>query len=125
MTILSRDGYIRLTYESFLKYEMLHLFSGMDEERPTASGVGANFSTITGYTEWVTHDSPAITIGWDWEVTGVQGKARLVQTGTPGRNLMFVDQHGQDLGPAQTTAMLLDWLNAFHWQAETLTAISI
>jgi hypothetical protein len=125
MAILSQDGYIRLTFESFQQFEMVHLFSGMDEDRPIASGVGANSSTITGYTEWLSHTVPAITIGWDWEVTGVQGKARLIQTSTPGRNLMFVDQHGQDLGPAQTTAMLVDWLNIFHWQAETLRAISI
>jgi hypothetical protein len=124
MAILSRDGYIRLTFESFQQLEMVHLFSGIDEDRPIASGVGANSSTITGYTEWVSHGTPAISIGWDWEVTGAQGMARLIQTGTPGSNLMFVDQHGQDLGPAQTTAMLVDWLNTFHWQTETLSTIS-
>jgi Domain of unknown function (DUF4902) len=124
MAILSQDGYIRLTFESFQQLEMVHLFSGIDEDRPIASGVGANSSTITGYTEWVTHDSPAISIGWDWEVTGAQGKAHLIQTGTPGSNLMFVDQHGQDLGPAQTTAVLVNWLNTFPWQTETLSAIS-
>ena len=124
MAILSRDGYVRLTFESFQQLEMGHLFSGIDGDRPIASGVGANSSTITGYTERVSHGTPAISIGWDWEVTGAQGKARLIQTGTPGSNLMFVDQRGQNLGPAQTTAMLVDWLNTFHWQTETLSAIS-
>jgi hypothetical protein len=119
-----RDGYIRLTSESFLQVEILHLFSGMDEDRPIVIGAGANSSTITGYTEWASHGTPAISIGWDWELIGVQGKAQLIQTGTPGSNLMFVNQHGLDMGSAKTTAMLVDWLNTFHWQTDTLSAIS-
>ena len=124
MPIISQDGYIRLTFESFLQLEMVHLFSGVDEDRPIDGGVGANSSALTGYTEWISRTVPAITIGWDWEVTGVLGKVCLIQTGIPGRNLMFVDQHGQDLGSAQTAAMLVDWLNTFDWQTETLSAIS-
>lgn len=122
--ILSRDGYIRLTFESLQQVGMAHLLSGMDEDRPIAMGTGASSYPITGYTEWVSHGTPAISIGWDWELIGVQGKAQLIQTGTPGSNLMFVDQHGHDLGSAQTKLLMAAWLNAFNWQTETLGAIT-
>lgn len=122
--ILSRDGYIRLTFESFQQVEMVHLFSGMDEDRPITMGTGASLHPITGYTEWVSHDTPAISIGWDWELIGTQGKALLIQTGTPGSNMMLVDQHGNDLGPARTKQSIAAWLSMFAWQAETLEAIT-
>lgn len=122
--MLSRDGYIRLEFEYFQQLEMIHLFSGMDDNRPVISGVGANSSAITGFTEWVSHGTPAITIGWDWELIGAQGKACLIQTGIPGRNLMFVNQQGQDLGSEQTSLILVDWLKVFDWQTEALNAIS-
>lgn len=122
--ILSQDGYIRLTFESFLQLEMVHLISGMDEDRPAANGTGASSFAIAGYTEWLSRTVPTITIGWDWQLTGVQGEARLIQTGTPGRNLMFIDRHGQDIGPEQTAVKLVDWLSTFDWQTETLGAIS-
>jgi len=87
-------------------------------------GSGASSHPITGYTEWVSHGTPAISIGWDWELIGVQGKAQLVLTGTPASNLMFVDQHGHDLGSEQTRLLTATWLNTFPWQTETLSAVS-
>ena len=125
MAILSVDGYIRLKFESFLQIEIVHLISGMDDDRPATRGAGAYASAITGYTEWVSNLSPQITIGWDWKLTGVQGTARLVHDGVPGSNLMFVDQHGHEHGSAQTQKLLLAWLDAFNWQTVTLRAISI
>lgn len=121
---LSRDGYIRLTFESFQRVEMIHLFSGMDEDRPIAMGTGASSHPITGYTEWVSRGTPAISIGWDWELTGAQGKAQLIQTGTPGSNMMLMDQHGYDLGMQKTRQLIVAWLSTFAWQAGTLMAIS-
>lgn len=124
MMILSQDGYIHLAFESFRQVEMVHLFSGMDEDRPTATGTGASSYPITGYTEWVSHGSPAISIGWDWELIGTQGKVQLIRTGTPGSNVMFVDQHGNDLGPARTKQSIATWLSTFTWQAKTLEEIT-
>jgi hypothetical protein len=121
---LSWDGYVRLTFESFQQAKIVHLYSGMDEDKPASLGVGASFSAITGYTEWVSNSAPAITIGWDWQLTGGQGMARFIHSGMPGSNLMFVDRNGRDLGTEQTTQLLLNWLNAFSWQPETLKAIN-
>jgi hypothetical protein len=121
---LSRDGYLRLTFESFRQVKIVHLFSGTDADRPSAMGSGASSHPITGYTEWVSHGTPAISIGWDWELTGAQGKAQLIQTGKPASNLMFVDQYGHDLGSEQTKLLTAAWLNTFTWQTETLRAVS-
>jgi hypothetical protein len=125
MTILPQDGYVRLTFESFQQAEIVHLFSGIDEDKPSAGGAGASLSVITGYTEWVSSSLPVITIGWDWELTGVHGTALPIHTGNPGSNLMFLDQRNQDLGSERTRQMLLSWLDVFGWQSETLRAISI
>lgn len=122
---LSWDGYVRLMFEAFLICEMVHLCSGVDEDKPSSAGAGASYSIITGYTEWVSCSSPTITVGWDWQLTGMQGTSRLVQVGTLGSNLMFVDQHSNDLGSGRTQQLLTNWLKAFSWQSETLRALSI
>jgi len=125
MAVLSQDGYVRMMYAAFQQVEMVHLFSGMDEDRPSADGIGASISAITGYTEWISNSTPEITIGWDWKLTGVQGTARLIHAGVPGSNLMFLDQNSHDLGPEQTRQLLVIWLEVFGWQSETLRALSI
>nr|SPS05443.1 conserved protein of unknown function [Candidatus Nitrotoga fabula] len=103
---------------------MTCLYSGMDDDRPVISGLGASATSITGFTEWISHGILAITIGWNWELVGTDGKPCLLQTGIPGRNIMFVDQHRQNLGTEQTTAILVDWLKTFDWQTEIMSDIS-
>ena len=75
---------------------MVHLMSGLDEN--SSSLISLADTAITGYTEWTSQGSPAISIGWDWKLVGFQRDVSLIQTGTPGTNLMFVDQSGQDIG---------------------------
>jgi hypothetical protein len=125
MLVLSVDGYVRMMFAAFQQVEMVHLFSGMDEDRPSADGAGANFSSITGYTEWISNSVPAITIGWDWKLTGVQGTACFIHAGVPGSNLMFLDQYSHDLGSEQTRQLLVSWLEDFNWQTETSKALGI
>jgi hypothetical protein len=125
MAVLCQDGYVRMTFAAFQQTGMAHLFSGIDEDRPSADGAGANFSAITGYTEWISNSVPAITVGWDWQLTGVEGTAYFIHTGIPGSNLMFLDQRGHDLGSAQTRQLLVVWLAEFNWQSDTLKALSI
>jgi len=114
-----------MTFESFQRIGISHLFSGIDDDRPPINGVGANYSAITGYTEWVSNSSPVITIGWDWAMTRGETNASLVHAGIPGTNLMFLDQQNQDLGPEITRQMLSTWLCIFRWQSETMKALSI
>ena len=37
---------------------------------------------------------------------------------------MFVDQHRQNLGTEQTTAILVGWFKTFDWQTEIMSDIS-
>ena len=121
----SCDGYVRLTFESFLEFKMVHLYSGMDEENKKFDNAAASLSSITGYTEWVCYSTPAITIGWNWKMTAIQGKANLVHSGEPGSNLMFVCQQGNDVGADETRQLLINWIKAFGWQTETLKAVCL
>ena len=114
-----------MKFEAFQKTELLHWHSGIDDDRPSTSGVGANYSDITGFTEWVSNSAPTITIGWDWKLTSVSGTATLIHAGIPGTNLMFLDGHDHDLGQELTRQLLAKWLGIFRWQPETLKAISI
>ena len=124
MAVLSIDGYVRMKFETFQHTEILHWLSGIDDDRPSAGGIGANYSDITGYTEWISNSVPAITIGWDWKLTSVSGAATLIHTGIPGSNLMFLDGNNLDLGAARTRQLLVNWLDIFNWQPETLKALS-
>jgi len=125
MAVLSRDGYVRMTFEAFRQTEISHWLSGIDDDRPSTSGTGASYSAITGYTEWVSNSVPTITIGWDWKLICESGTASLIHAGIPGSNLMFLDQHNHDLGPERTRQLLVSWLDIFSWQSETLRALSI
>ena len=113
---LSHDGYVRLTPECFVQVRLVHLHSGVDEDRPLASAEGATLSSITGYTEWVSATQPAITVGWDWQMTARDGQIWFIPVGYPRSNLMFVDKHGNDRGPRATEALLRSWIKSFEWQ---------
>lgn len=112
-----------MTFESFLQFEMTHAISGINEDIPPSSGLGASLYPITGYTEWISDSIPVITIGWDWEMTGYEGAAQLRHIGIPGTNLMFVCKEGNDLGTDKTLQLLKSWLGIFSWQTVTLNTI--
>ncbi len=123
MITLSHDGYLRLTPEYFMQVKLTHLHSGVDEDRPLVSTEGATLSSITGYTEWVSATQPAITVGWDWQMTARDGQIYFIPLGYPRSNLMFVDKHGNDLGPPATEAFLRSWVKSFEWQPSVYKAL--
>jgi len=111
MLALSNDGYIRLTLRQLQAVPLHHLLSGLDEDCS---------ATITGYTEWLSEGSPAITLGWDWCMVG---QARLQRVEDPRSNLMLVDDHGSDLGFDATLTALSAFVDALEWQKTTLSAL--
>jgi len=64
---VSKDGYIRLTEKTLHAIPIRHLDSGVyrtdHRDHPATRP-----STLSGYTEWVSETSPAISIGWDWQL---------------------------------------------------------
>ncbi len=123
MITLSHDGYVRLTPECFMQVRLAHLHSGVDGDRPPILTEGATLSSITGYTEWISATRPAITIGWDWQMTARDGQIQLIPLGYPRSNLMLIDEHGNDLGPSATEALLRSWVGSFEWQPSVHKAL--
>ena len=71
---------------------------------------------ISGYTEWISSTTPAISIGWDWRLDVTQGRPRYVLEGFPRSNLMFQDAERRDLGPIRTATVLKAALDTLSWQ---------
>ncbi|WP_036244424.1 DUF4902 domain-containing protein [Methylobacter tundripaludum] len=123
---ISPDGYIRLTFEEFQQVSLVHLMSGLDEgDNLPLVQEGATFAEFTGYTDWVSATSPAISIGWDWmnqfsQVGGVYYK-RVSKSRS---NLMLVDAKQRDLGPDKTAALIETVVDGIVWQIVVQSYIS-
>lgn len=119
MLTISSDGYIRLSPAQLAQITLTHVLSGLDEDCPPGGAMGAVSTSITGYTEWGSHDQAvAITIGWDWQMNAADGALGLTMLFEPRSNVMLQDANAQDLGPDVTAAMLAAWVNTQAWQNE-------
>lgn len=115
---LSDDSYIRLTLETFLATQLVHLLSGLDDDRLIPLQEGANLARFSGHTEWLSSATPTITLGWDWELDVSQGQPLYVRLGTSRSNVMLVDAMTHDLGHAKTSMLLETAIDALAWQEE-------
>jgi hypothetical protein len=116
------DGLIRLLPDALDSLDLVHLISGLDEDAP-ASASAAVATTISGYTEWITHSAPAVTLGWDWQMLGASSRVLLRRVGEPRSNLMIVDDEGDDLGHERSSAVLEQWIDIFRWQDSALSCL--
>jgi hypothetical protein len=124
MLIISPDGYIRLSVSQLASIKLVHLISGLDEDMPPFQGESAAATAITGYTEWVSTTTPAISMGWDWTMEVVNGQVRPARLGEPRSNCMLVDEGNGDLGPAKSNAALAEFVDTLPWQSETESQIA-
>jgi hypothetical protein len=120
---LGPDGYVRLTLSSFLKIALEHLLSGLDDDLMNAAPQGAQISVISGHTEWLSRTKPVLTLGWDWELHGVDGHPSCRRTGLPRSNIMLIGDINEDLGAEQTATLLAGAVDALPWQEPALSAI--
>lgn len=118
---ISPQGLIRLTYEALSVVLLNHLVSGVD----TAGFDDACGSPteLTGFTEWVTSTSPAITIGWDWKIEFKDGQSRYKRLGLPRSNVILVNDHGQDHDWNQNLSHLGQFVDTMSWPATVDEAI--
>ncbi|WP_424192122.1 DUF4902 domain-containing protein [Ampullimonas aquatilis] len=116
---LSPDGYIRLTFDRFQHLELEHVCSSIDSEVGSLLTENAIPFANSGFTEWQSHTTPVISLGWDWYEDATNHKM-LVAPSTIRSNVMLRDKNGYDLGPAMTSMLLHTWLSSFDWQ-HTLT----
>jgi hypothetical protein len=111
------DGYICLTFEEFRKISLMHLISGLDEDKTVLLQEGATFTEITGYTEWISDTTPAISIGWDWVIQPTQVRGGYYKRASePRSNLMLVDSQQHDLGPTKTALLIEIVADEIAWQ---------
>jgi hypothetical protein len=120
---LGLDGYVRLTLSVLVQTPFDHVLSGLDDEVLSVEPHGAQRSAITGYTEWLSHTIPALTLGWDWELCGGAGQTRFVRTGLPRSNIMLVGVSKRDLGDEATALLLADVVDALVWQDLAFAAV--
>ncbi|HKJ09535.1 MAG TPA: DUF4902 domain-containing protein [Gammaproteobacteria bacterium] len=113
---VSHDGYIRLSFRELQTVPLVHLISGLDDDAPVSGFNGAMPTDIAGYTEWVSLQQPAVTLGWDWQLHCTPAGTRLRRTGEPRSNLMLQDASGTDIGYRQTTLQLEVFIAVLGWQ---------
>jgi len=122
---VSDDGYIRLSFGELQRINLIHLMSGLDKDMPVDISGGAVVTAITGFTEWVTPTSPAITIGWDWEMDVVHNRIQLRRVSELRSNVMLQDNGRVDMGSTKTALLLEICIDALDWQSEVKKYIDI
>lgn len=109
MLTVSDDGYIRLTYAELQQEVLTHLTSGLDEDTDNTEGI----TNITGYTEWVTTNTPIISMGWDWQLGANEQLIRISDIRT---NVMLQNNHPIDYDTPKNNALLEQFVDNLNWQ---------
>lgn len=91
------------------------MISGLDDDLTIPRDGDVVSSAITGYTEWVSPSDPTVSIGWDWELTGGQGRVAVRRVGDPRHNVMCVE-HGRDAGSRPTCLLIARYIAGIAWQ---------
>lgn len=118
MMTLSDDGLIRLTLETLRTIPFTHLLSGLDvHDGSPPICEAASLDPISGYTEWLSTTSPAITLGWDWWLDISAMPPVYTPIGEPRSNVMIVDAQHRDLGRRRSDAALGMLISTWSWQA--------
>jgi hypothetical protein len=125
MLLLSRDGYVRTTLEHLKTVTVAHLVSGLDEDCPLLSADGATSTAITGYAEFVSEGPPALTLGWDWQMTVTNGDICLNRVSEPRSNIMLQSEDGVDLGHLASASLLESFVDAFRWQTDVINYVNL
>ncbi|SHN92839.1 hypothetical protein BHECKSOX_1619 [Bathymodiolus heckerae thiotrophic gill symbiont] len=115
------DGYIRLTFEELKQIPLVHLISSLDDNFNELSQKteNVNFSEVTGYTEWGSKTSPAISIGWDWiiNVSTTTG-SYYKRNAQPRSNLMLITTKNCDIGSSKTNLLIEKLIDKVVWSDE-------
>lgn len=123
MHVTSADGYIRMSLAELQSTALTHLLSNLDEMYQTIDRGPA--SPITGYSEWISSGTPAITLGWDWHLALTRETVELRLLETPRSNVMLVNQHGADLGVEMTKRLLAGFIDALPWRGEVMQILNL
>jgi hypothetical protein len=118
MLLSAGDGYVRMTFAQLKSIRLAHLLSGLDNVDDIDLHDGPLANPITGYTEWINHGRPAITIGWDWVMRSSRSPLILTLISEPRSNIMLQGSCQSDLGPDATRVLLAEFVGGLAWQTE-------
>lgn len=118
---ISPEGLIRLTYEALAAAPLSHLISGVDTD--CSEDACGRPTEITGFTEWITHTTPAITIGWDWKIEFKGRQTHYARLGQPRSNIMLINEQGQDHDWNQNLNRLGQYVDSVPWSATVDQAV--
>lgn len=124
MLKVSEDGYIRLFWGAACDIQLVHLFSGLDEEPFESFNFTTRICEVSGYTEWVSVIQPVISFGWDWRLVVDGSCYRYERLGSPRSNLMLIDKRSLDLSPIMSSTLIELIIDALDWQSETARMIN-
>ncbi len=117
---VSRDGYIRMTFETFIGLEFTLRKSWKDVALYDDLRSEGFEVCHAGYCEWETETSQAVSIGWAW--FECPNGRRAIAPGGISTNVMLVTAKSQyDLGQRKTDELLQAWLDGEHWQPDECT----
>jgi hypothetical protein len=121
--MISADGYLRFKFAGLRQVPLVHLLSRLDEDGPASPGVAALETAITGYTEWISTETPRITLGWDWQLNLACRPFRIQRINLPRSNIMLIDAARADLGPSETAILLAALIDELAWQDQVQAEI--
>lgn len=122
MYVSPADGYVRMSLAELQATPLTHLMSHLDEEEANEGGLAL---PITGYSEWISSGTPAITIGWDWQLQLCPDDVKLTVLHEPRSNIMLLDTQGSDLGAATTGRLLAEFVDSLAWRKEVMDELDI
>lgn len=117
-------GTVRLSFEEMQEVTLKHLISGIDEDEPVSGSDGATSTAIGGYTEWISENSPIISLGWDWEMLANEQTIRLRRVSEPRSNVIMMSALRAELGYEKTLTLLETVIDKLAWENETLDYIN-
>jgi|HubBroStandDraft_1064217.scaffolds.fasta_scaffold00272_33 hypothetical protein len=122
--IVSHDGYIRCSYSTLVEAGLTHLISGLSGNFIPQS-LATSSTEITGYTEWTDSVCQMVSIGWDWEMVGVDKAPYLLRIGVPHSNVMLQTAGETDLSLDGNAAELARFVDGLDWQSQVLQYLTI
>lgn len=123
---ISPDGYVRITLPELLVLPLVHFLSGLDDDSSLCMTEGGIQTSISGYTEWLSSGTPAITVGWDWLIDLKVDAPIYIRSSPPRTNIMLVNMvNHQDLGDEITASHLACLIDRSSWACATAEHIAL
>lgn len=106
----------RIYVPQLLDLRLYHLISGLDDDCTEHVRLVCGQSlAISGYTEWLAHHDPLITIGWDWRVTTQASPVTYLRYGLFRTNIVLINKDEKKLGEQATQDFVGQFIDDFDW----------